>query len=185
MAKPLFNLPPAASRSKDARIHASTRNAKNSGQVKLSGSGNLIDRIKNISALVTKELGYLEDQVILIRDEESLHDYISDIIRIGHMAYDTETSSVDILTLTLAGLCLYAPGLKAAYVPLNHISYITGVKLKNQVSMEFAKKELQRLVDAGITRDMHTGKFDYGVTRETLDILIPPTFDAYSCKTFK
>lgn len=83
-------------------------------------------------------------------DEAILIDLIDKFIENGIGAIDTETTSLDPITTTLAGVCLYTPGYKAAYVPVNHVSYMTGMPIKGQISAEIVKRELQRLIDAKV-----------------------------------
>ena len=63
------------------------------------------------------------------------------------------------------GLCLYTPGKKNAYIPVNHVNLVTGELLPNQVTEEEIHDELERLVDTKII--MHNGKFDYQVVKCT------------------
>jgi hypothetical protein len=64
-----------------------------------------------------------------------LHDYITGAIEYGALAVDTETNnSLDPVTCRLMGLCLYYPGSKQAYIPVNHINLETAERLPNQVT---------------------------------------------------
>ena len=54
-----------------------------------------------------------------------------------YIVLDTETSSLDPITTTIAGLCLYSPSVKPAYIPMNHISYVTNERSNGQVEEAF------------------------------------------------
>jgi hypothetical protein len=45
----------------------------------------------------------------------------------GVIAVDTETNnSLEPLTCKIMGLCLYTPGMKATYIPMNHCDVDSG-----------------------------------------------------------
>lgn len=121
----------------------------------------LEDRLKIIEENVLKILGKQKDNVIVIKTRDELHDYISKCIEIGRIDIDTETNnSLDPITCKLMGPCLYAPGLKQAYVPINHRDPNTKERLAWQLTEEDVKEELQRIVDAKTFVVTHNGKFD-------------------------
>ena len=109
---------------------------------------------------------------------EIFHNYVSSCIEAGIVAIDTETNnSLDPLTCKLMGLCLYAPGLQYAYVPINHRDPETKTRLVNQLTEEDVKTELQRINESGIKIVAHNGKFDYQVLKCTCDVLVVPYWD--------
>ena len=70
---------------------------------------------KSIKDEVLRVLGKYQDQIITITDKNIFDNYINSCVRTGVIAIDTETNnSLDPLTCKIMGLCLYAPGLKAA-----------------------------------------------------------------------
>ena len=86
-------------------------------------------------------LGVYKDNTLVIRSKEQLVDYIDQAIENNALAIDTETNmSLDPLTCTLMGPCIYTPGLKQAYIPLNHVNYQTGERLPNQLTEQDIKK---------------------------------------------
>ena len=108
----------------------------------------LFDRLALIDKEVIRVLGKQKDNIITITSIDVFHSYVSSCINTGVIAIDTETNnSLDPLTCKLMGLCLYAPGIKAAYIPINHRDPITKTKLINQVSEEDVKTELQRVAE--------------------------------------
>lgn len=136
------------------------------------------DRLKLIEEEVLRVLGKQKENLELITSKDQLHDYISKCIAAGRIAVDTETNnSLDPITCKLMGLCLYAPGLKQAYIPVNHWNIYTHERLPEQLTEAEIKDELQNIVSASIPIIMHNGKFDYQVIKCTCDIEIIPTWD--------
>lgn len=135
-------------------------------------------KLEAIYAEVLRVLGHQKDNVQVIKTAEDLHDYITDCIRLGRIAIDTETNnSLDPITCKLMGPCFYAPGKKQAYVPVNHVDKDTRERLSWQIDESVIKAELQRLVDAGTFIVMHNGKFDYQVIKCTCNIDLPINWD--------
>ena len=129
----------------------------------------LEEKLKIIQEKVHNILGLYESNTIVIRCEKDFEDYISKCIENGIVAIDTETNnSLDPITCKIMGLCLYTPGMKNAYIPVNHINKDTKALLDNQISEHFINKQLQRLSDTKII--MHNGKFDYQVIKCTCNI---------------
>lgn len=138
----------------------------------------LEDKLDIIKARVLKILGKQRENVIIIRDKQTLHNYISTAIMKSIISIDTETdNSLDPVTCKLMGPCLYVPGEKQAYIPVNHIDINTGELLPNQLTVEEIREEFQRLLDNNVYVIMHNGKFDYEVIKCTCGICIPPHWD--------
>ncbi len=134
--------------------------------------------LKEIDKEVLRVLGKHKDTILVINDRNAFRDYISACINTGYIAIDTETNnSLDPLTCKLMGLCLYAPGLRQAYIPVNHRNPGTKIRLSNQLTEEDIKVELQRVLDTQLKVIMHNGKFDYEVLKCTCDICIGPFWD--------
>ena len=135
-------------------------------------------KLEAIYAEVLRVLGHQKDNVQVIKSAEELHEYITDCIKIGRVAIDTETNnSLDPITCKLMGPCLYAPGKKQAYVPVNHIDKDTRERLSWQVDESTVAAEFQRLIDAGTFIVMHNGKFDYQVIKCTCKLDMPINWD--------
>lgn len=176
----LFNLPPRATRAGDSLLaKKASKAAKANAGISIKGGGGLLERISTITAMVNKNLGKYADQYEVIRDEEVLEKYIDDCIEQGIISIDTETNSLDPITCTLAGLCLYTTGNKAVYIPLHHVSYVTGIEIENQVSDEFATAQMQRLVDNKVKVIMFNAKFDVRVIKNQLGVELIPHWDGY------
>ena len=134
-----------------------------------SSSVNIHDKLRLIREEVLRILGVYKDQTIVIRTREDLTKYIDAAIVNGEIAIDTETNnSLVPLTCKLMGPCIYTPGQKNAYIPINHVNPDTRELLPNQLTEADIKEEFLRLTDTKII--MHNGKFDYEVIKCTCDI---------------
>lgn len=126
------------------------------------------ERLALISEEVHRILGVYKDQTVVLRSKEELANYIDKAIVNQEIAVDTETNnSLVPITCKLMGLCLYTPGMKNAYIPVNHVDINTGELLSNQVTEEEIKEELKRLYSTKII--MHNGKFDFEVIKCTCE----------------
>lgn len=174
----LFDVGVRNNRTADTKL-AKKLKTKNStqGTVQISGGSSLLEMVKTSVALAQKYLAKYQDNYLVIRTEEQLQDYIQHILENGIYSIDTETASLDPITTTIAGFSMYTPGQKAVYVPLNHVSYITGVKNKDQVDMAFAAQQLNRLLD--VPAVTFNGKFDYRVIKNQLGVKIKVYYDGY------
>ena len=178
--KPLFAIPQRASKEQTLQLakKASQSGKKAVTTVKRSGGG-LADVIAQIKALVLSKLGKYEDETLLIQDEDTLHDYISKAIQVGEIAIDTETTGLDPLLDKCVGVCLYTEGEKTAYVPMNHVSYITGERCPNQLDAEVLRVELERLNEHSVDVDMFNAPFDIRVVKKHIGVVLKCTWDCY------
>ena len=177
----LFDFKPRSSKITDAQVVNKAKSKLpilSAGNVKLK-AGNLSSRITSIKAMTNRYFADKKDMYLNVMDEAILIDLIDKFIENGIGAIDTETTSLDPITTTLAGVCLYTPGYKAAYVPVNHVSYMTGMPIKGQISAEIVKRELQRLIDAKVKIDMFNIDFDCRVLKHTLGIKMFCWWDGY------
>lgn len=143
----------------------------------LSGD-KLINELKVVEKKTIDLLGRYRNDIVVIRSNDEFIKYIDQVIDIKVVSIDTETNnSLDPLTCKLMGLCLYAPGLKQAYIPVNHRNPITKIRLDNQVSEEQISVQLKRIVDSGVGIVMHNGKFDYEVLKCTTGVKVVPHWD--------
>lgn len=181
MAGLLKSLPPRSTRKGDA---AAVRKASHTvvASPTVKGGKGMYETISTITAVVNTKLGKYADKYQLIRDEESAYNYFKALKECGRAAIDTETSSLEPITTTLAGVCLYAPGLMPAYIPMHHVSYVTGVESSNQISDECMKKCLEMCSD--VEWVFHNAKFDIRVIKNKLGIELKAYWDtqlAASC----
>lgn len=177
MAGLLKSLPPRATRQSDSAIVSKASKSRTVAPTVKGGGKGIYDRISTISAVVSTKLGKYADQYLLLRDEESVVNYFRAILENGSGAIDTETDSLDTIMCNLAGVCLYTPGQKPAYIPMHHISYVTGVESANQVEDSVVKKCLQECEDSGVKWIMHHAKFDMRVMFNKLGVLVSCYWD--------
>ena len=137
----------------------------------------LDERLSIINSNVLKILGKQKNNIVVIKDADAFSAYVDSAIASGRIAVDTETNnSTDAATCKLMGLCLYYPGGKQAYIPINHTDKERN-KLAWQLTEEDCRKQLQKIVDSKVDVIMHNGKFDYQVLKHTCGVAIPPTWD--------
>lgn len=131
----------------------------------------LSDRLQLIRAEVYRILGTYAKETVVIKTREELAKYIDAAIINNVCAVDTETNnSLVPLTCDIMGLCLYTPGQKNAYIPVNHVDPVTSVKLPNQVTEDDIRAELERLKLAQAKLIFHNGKFDFEVLKCTCGV---------------
>ena len=83
--------------------------------------------IKSIEQEVNRVLGKYKEQTVVLRSKKELHEYIDAALINSAIALDTETNnSLQPITCKIMGLCLYTPGKKNAYIPVNHVNLVTG-----------------------------------------------------------
>ncbi len=138
----------------------------------------LLHILPEIEKEVIRVLGKYQGTTLTITDAEAFQSYISSCINTGIVAIDTETNnSLDPLSCKIMGLCLYAPGLRQAYIPINHRDPVTKVRLDSQLTEQDIKSGLQQIIDSSVKIIMHNGKFDYEVLKCTCDICVKPDWD--------
>lgn len=134
------------------------------------------DKLEMIRQEVIRVLGRYTNTTQVIRTREDLHNYIDLAISNGIISIDTETNnSLEPITCKLMGPCIYTPGGKNVYIPINHIDPITRERLPNQCTEQDIKEEFSRLVNTKII--MHNGKFDYEVIKCTCGIELTVYWD--------
>lgn len=167
------------SKSQDKNIVGKSKTLGKS-QIVVKGNGSILDRINVISARVEAALGQYKDEYQVITDRDVLHNFIDASIQNSYIALDTETDGLDPLQNHIAGICVYTPGQKSAYIPLNHISYITNTPTPGQLDVEFVSAEFKRLFDERPDVDMFNAKFDIRVMRNQARVdNVYATWDGY------
>ena len=166
---PLFNVPQRPGKSADLKAAKKSKTAKKSaGAVKAGNS--ILTKIANIQALVEKNLGHLRDKYIIIDIPIKLQEYLGKCIKNGIISIDTETTGLDPLIDKIVGLCLYTPNNPAAYIPINHVSYVTGARVGGQLTETQVSVELKKYLTEKPKIIMHNAKFDIRVIRNQLQI---------------
>ena len=142
-----------------------------------SNSLDIEGQLLRIQQNVNKILGKYAESTIIIKSKEEYDEYINKCLNIGIVALDTETNnSLDPLTSKLMGLCLYAPGIPAAYIPVNHINRATRERFSWQLTEEDIKEGVEKLSTIKILT--HNGKFDYKVMKCTCDVSFKVWWDS-------
>lgn len=136
------------------------------------------DKIELITRKVHHILGKYVENTQVIKTREELHDYITQAIEKNVIAIDTETNnSLDPLTCKIMGGCIYVPGQRNAYIPINHVNVDTGERLSWQLTENDLKEEFQRLEDTKTKILMHNASFDYQVIKCTCGITLTVYWD--------
>lgn len=174
----LFEVPKRSDKLQALQV-AKKSNTKAKATTTIKGGSGIAGKIASINSMVAKNLGQFESETLVIREEEQLHNYISKSIDNGVISIDTETNGLDPMLDDIVGLCIYTPELKTAYVPISHVSYITFEPVKGQLSKEFIREELQRLVDCNVKVIMFNAKFDIRVIRNQLGVFLTCFWDCY------
>lgn len=134
------------------------------------------EKIVLITENVHKILGKFADDTVVIKTREQLTQYIDKAISNGVIAIDTETNnSLDPISCKLMGGCIYTPGEKNAYIPINHVDINTRERLAWQLTEQDIKEEFDRLGTTVIV--MHNGKFDYEVLKCTCNCILHIDWD--------
>lgn len=178
--KGLFDLPKSSTKAQDLILLKKSKTRNTTTTTRKSG-GSIADKISTIKALVETHLGKFAEETIIIQDEQTLSDYIDKCIQKGICGIDTETTGLDPLQDELVGVGIYTPNEKTTYIPINHISYVTGQKVKNQLSLDVVGKHLQRLIDARTDVDMFNATFDIRFIKNHTGTRLKCTWDAYLC----
>lgn len=161
---------------KTAKILDKMKSPKSLSSKRGSSKLSLHEQLSSIRANVLRILGVYKDNTQVIYTREDLHDYINAALENGIIAVDTETNnSLDPITCKLMGPCIYTPGQKNAYIPLNHVNPDTLERLPNQLTEQDIREEFARLVDIKIL--MHNGKFDYQVIKCTTGVQLKVYWD--------
>ncbi|MBO7212407.1 MAG: hypothetical protein J6V44_15575 [Methanobrevibacter sp.] len=175
-----FDLPSSrATTKKDQQLLKKISNpvARTSNTITLKGSTKIVDRINAITSFVKSKFAGKEDSLILITTEEQLSDYIDKCIENNVISIDTETTGLDPILDKLVGICIYTPGLKAAYIPVNHISYITQLKCANQLEIDVITKYFQKLKDCNVRTIWFNAPFDIRFLGNHIGVWLDVYFD--------
>lgn len=151
---------------KSDNIIAKKSKTVNKAPVTVRGGSTIEARIAQAKTLVEKHLGQYADKYICIQEKELLHDYITECIGNGYISIDTETDGLNPYVDRIAGICPFTYGQKGAYIPINHVSYITGEKVPGQIEAEFIIAEFKRLLAKHPDIDMFNANFDVRVLRQ-------------------
>lgn len=171
----LFNIPSRPSRQQDDAL---IKKASTVIKQPTMRNGGLLEKIELMKSKVESSLGQFKDEYVVLQDVDSYSNYISSCVCNGIIAIDTETTGLDPISDKIVGLCLYTPNERAAYVPINHRSYITGERIADQLTEEEVSKELIRLKDSCKVIMFNAG-FDVRVLRNQLKVYLDCYWDCY------
>lgn len=175
----LFKVPERAGRSADSSIAKRANSTKKSSTTAKGGGGGLVERINTARAITEKNLGKYRDEYMVIQDIMTLVDYFDKIIENGIMSTDTETTGLDPILDSIAGISIYTPGKKPAYIPINHKSYVTGIKIENQLPASLVKEQLDRMNEHKTKIIMFNAPFDIRVIRNQVGSYLTCYWDCY------
>ena len=136
------------------------------------------EKMDIIKAEVLRVLGKQANNILCIKNRADFHSYIDKAIVNGRIDIDTETNNTtDTFTCQLMGPCLYTPGEKQIYVPLNHRDTERKERLSWQLTENDVKEEFQRLIENNVKIIMHNADFDYQVIYKTCNVELPIYWD--------
>ena len=170
---PLFDIPVRAGKEADNRIAKKVKTVTRQPSVRSEG---LLGQLKQIETRVHEHFINVAENYAVIRDFDALKRYL-DVVPGTEVAIDTETTGLDPIVDKIVGLSLYTPNKPAVYVPINHVSYITGERVENQLTEAEASEALQVLKTC--KNIMFNAKFDIRVLRNQLGLYLNCAWDGY------
>lgn len=159
-----------ASKLKDRQNLAKIKEAKKSKPK----TNNIMDIIERIRQDVETNLGQYKDHYQCITTVDDLNDYIEKANDYGEIAIDTETNGLNPLVDGIVGACLYFPGEKATYVPINHVDYFSNERFPNQITNDELKECLEKLTAKII---YHNAQFDIRVIKNQVGVRLSVWWD--------
>ncbi|AQW82487.1 DNA polymerase I [Campylobacter pinnipediorum] len=126
--------------------------------------------IKNLKAQDTKDVLDLKFNPILITEEEKLQEILSTITSETIVAFDTETTSVDVSVAKLVGFSFCFNEDESYYVPVAH-SYLGVGK---QIDLGFCAWAVSQIYSGCVIG--HNLKYDFAVVKNNLDINPPKNY---------
>ena len=143
-------------------------------KIKLKGTS-LLDKLSAINRVVKDRLGEDAENYLLLDSDEKFLDYCKKAQEAEYIAVDTETSGLDNMLASLAGVCIMSDNQRPAYAPVGHIRAITESLVANQVSKKAIVEGLTLLLNKKWI--LHNSYFDIVVLYMTCGLRIPVWFD--------
>lgn len=173
----MFDLPSEKSDVQSDKALIQKKSKPRSSTMTLKGSGSIIEKIQSIVSIVASKFEKNKDKVLLIQTEQELSEYIDACIKTGVVSIDTETTGLDPILDDIVGFSIYTTEMKAAYIPINHISYITKRRCDGQMPIDAVRRQFQRLVDANVKTYWFNAPFDVRVIGNHIGVWFTPYFD--------
>lgn len=157
------------------RIAAASKMAQESFKVPEKHSSKMSSELESASRKVAE---YFKDSsATLIRDTQSLSDYIDKMIEVGYGGIDTETTGLDRIHDTIVGCSLYYPGGVECYIPNKHIVPLFDTLYKDQLTYEETAEQLKRLCGSGCKLIFANADFDLAMIYKDYGVdLIPECY---------
>lgn len=163
-----FNSPVIVKKSR-TKVKTACRNNSNVTNKKVAPKLNKEEQLSSITSEVNRILGVYKESTITIKSIEEFNQYIDKCIENKIVAVDTETNnSLDPVNCKIMGLCLYTPGQKSAYVPVNHVDK-DGNRFDWQVTENDIRCAFEK-INIDTYSIYHNGKFDYSVIKCTCGV---------------
>lgn len=175
----LFDIPTRSGKDSDKKLAQKSKAKTKAAPTTVKGGGGLAGQIATINSVVEKNLGQFYDETLIIRDLSELSNYITKAISNGVIAIDTETTGLDPMQDKLVGICIYTPNEKTAYVPINHVSYITNELVANQLKPAEIAPEMARIKESDTRVIMFNAPFDIRFIKNGVGVLLHCYWDCY------
>lgn len=176
----LFNLKKKGGKRTDSKLLNSKHNRRDAIEVTYISGDKLKDAINRARVMSKRALGHVLDRLELVDDFATLDDYVGEIIENGVCGLDVETNGLDTIHDDIVGVCLYTPGQKAIYVPLNHRSNLTKQRIKQQVDPKDMAMLLEEMIEECVQFVYHNAKFDMKSIYWQLHVKMPnPMWDTF------
>lgn len=153
------------------------KNSKKSQPTLKLGKDSLLSRINNIKTIVEEKLGKYKNNYRLVNDKKELNAFIDKVINYGYCSIDTETTGLNCFKDKVVGVSIYIPTEKSIYIPLRHISYITGELSNGNMNIDDFKECFKRLENSNVKIIYQNAKFDYKMVYNDLKIKLPIYYD--------
>jgi DNA polymerase I-like protein with 3'-5' exonuclease and polymerase domains len=137
----------------------------------------LREKVEYAKCLSLEVFGNRLHDIELLTEERQIQEYLKAAIKNGVLAVDTETNGLDRIDGIVAGVCLYTPGEKGVYIPINHVSYMTGAPLKNNVNNNIVRQFFEECNKHKVKYILHNAKFDMHILYWLVGVKIVPYWD--------
>lgn len=135
------------------------------------------DKVEYAKMMSTKIFSDRLDRMELVATEERINQYLDKVLANGILAVDTETNGLDRIDGKIAGICLYTPGEKGIYIPVGHVSYMTNMELKDNVSTEFMRNFFEVCNKKNVKYVLQNSKYDMHILYWMVGVKIVPYWD--------